>query len=263
VAASVSWRRLVIPHEHGGWAFLGEPLVLGNLVALSPSGLLIAFAATAAFLARQPIVLWASDRRRGMRYPRTQVAGRASATLILAAAALLAAAAALARGPVMFVVTRAAPLGVAALAFDLTRRSRALAAELMACLALAGSTAAITLAAGWAVAPALGLWGVQAARGISSIAYVRARLRLERGERAPIAISLAAQMLALAGVAALARAGLAPRLAVAALGLLVARAALGLSPWRWKMTTRQLGIGEIAFGAITVGAVAAGIRLGL
>jgi hypothetical protein len=257
-----SWRRVVIPHEHGGWAFLAEPLVLGNLVAFSGSGLLIAVAATAAFLARQPLVLWVSDRRRGRRYPRTVVAERAFTVLMMAAAAALAGAVVLARGPLLFAVTRAAPLAAAALAFDLSRRSRALAAELMGSLALAGSAAAIALAGGWEVAPALGLWGVLAARGVSSIAYVRARLRLERGEPAPIALALTAQALAVAGIAALAQAGPAPRLAVAALVLLALRAAVGLSPWRVRMTTMQLGISEIVFGALTIAATAVGLLWG-
>jgi hypothetical protein len=154
----------------------------------------------------------------------------------------------------------AAPLGALALAFDLSRRSRALAAELSGALAIGATAAAIALAGMWSLAPALGLWGVMAARSASSIAYVRARLRLERGEPAHRAAALAAQMVAVLAVTALAVARLAPWLAVAAFGVLGLRAALGLSPWRIRMKTWQLGLTEIGFGALVVAAVVGGMR---
>jgi len=250
-----------MPHEHGGWSFLLEPLVLGNLAAPSLAGTLISVAALAAFLARQPLVLAVSDRRRGHRYPRTETAERAFAVLAVIAAAALAGAVVLGRGRLLVAVGLAAPLGALALGFDLSRRSRALAAELSGALAIGATAAAIALAGAWMPAPALGLWGVMAARSSSSIAYVRARLRLERGEPAHIVAALAAQLVAVLAVAAMAAARLAPWLAVAAFGVLGLRAALGLSPWRIPMKTWQLGLAEIGFGLIVVAAVVVGIRI--
>ena len=256
-----AWRRVVMPHEHGGWSFLAEPLALGNLVAPSPAGTLIALAALAAFLARQPLVLAISDRRRGHRYARTVTAERAFALLALIAAASLAGAVALGRGRLLVAVGLAAPLAALALAFDLSRRSRALAAELSGAMAIGSTVAAIALSGTWRLAPALGLWGVLAARSVSSIAYVRARLRLERGEPDHRAVVLATQIAAVLAVTALAVAHLAPWLSVAAFGVLGLRAALGLSPWRIPLQTWQLGLTEIGFGALTVAAVIVGIRI--
>jgi len=100
--------------------------------------------------------------------------------------------------------------------------------------------------------PAFALWGVTAARGVPAIAYVRARLRLDKGSPAQAAAAVALHLLAAAGVAALAAAGLVPWLAVAALALLAARAAYGLSPRRPRLTVLQLGLSEIGFGLLTV-----------
>ena len=245
-------RRVVVPSEHGSWAFLGEPLLLGLLVAPSPSGFLVALAATAGFLARRPLRIVIADRRAGGCFPRTPVAERALAGLALLGAAALAGAVLLARGPVLTALGCAAPFGAVALALDLARRARAAAAEVAAALALGAAAAAIALAAGWAAAPAFALWGVMAARGVPAIAYVRARLRLDKGTPAKAAAAVALHLLAAAGVAALAAAGLVPWLTVAALVLLAARAAYGLSPRRPRGTTLQLGVGEILFGLTTV-----------
>ena len=76
-AARVPLKRVLVPAEHGSWGFLAEPLVLGLAVAFSGAGLLLALAVVAAFLARQPLKLVWTDRRKGRRYPRTAAAERA------------------------------------------------------------------------------------------------------------------------------------------------------------------------------------------
>jgi hypothetical protein len=262
-ARGVSWGRIVLPPEHGGWAFLAEPIVLGLLVAPTAAGAWLAVAAMAAFLARQPLKLWSGDRRRGRRYPRTAQAERAFASLATLAAGGLVGAAVTARGPMMLAVGLAAPLAAATLALDLSLRSREALAELLAPLALSALAPAMALAAGWKAAPAFALWVLLAARAIPSILYVRARLRLERGGRANLALALVAQGLAIATAAGLAARGLAPWLGVAAIGLLALRAAWGLSPWRPRWSVKQVGVSEAVAGAITVLAIAIGSRLGL
>jgi hypothetical protein len=249
---------VVLPAEHGAWAFLGEPVLLGLAVAPSPAGWLVALAALTAFLARRPLKILVSDRRARARYSRTPVAEVAVAACAVIGAGALAGAVALARGPVLLACGLAAPLGAAALALDLGRRSRDAAAEVAGALAMAGVSAAVALAAGWPPGPALGLWAVLAARAVPTIAYVRARLRLDKGQPARVGGALLLHLLAIAGVALLARAALAPGLVLAAMALLALRAAFGLSPARPRMTTLQLGLTEIGFGLLTVLSVWAG-----
>jgi len=61
--ANVRWRSVALPTEHGGWAFISEPVLLGLLLAPSAGGLALGLAAFAAFLLRQPFKLYAKDIR--------------------------------------------------------------------------------------------------------------------------------------------------------------------------------------------------------
>lgn len=250
-----------MPAEHGSWAFLGEPVVLGLAVALrapgaTPSGgmaaTLVAVATVAAFLARKPLRISVTDRREGRRTARTARAGLAAAALALAGAAAVTGAALLAQGPVLLAMGLAAPIGAVALAFDLDRRARDAAAEVTAALALAGAAPAIALAAGLPRPAAFALWAILAARAVPTVAYVRARLRLEKSHPVRTAEVLALHAAAAGGVALLAREGWVPWAAAVAMTVLALRAAVGLSPWRLRMTTMQLGLSEIAFGLLVV-----------
>jgi hypothetical protein len=256
------WRRVLIPAEHGGWAFVGEPILLGLLVAPSIAGAALAAAALTAFLARQPLRLLVADRRGQRRYPRTAVAEAAFA--LLGTGGLLAAGAGilLAQGPVLVALGPMALLAAVALGFELRRRAREAAAEMTAALALGGAAMAIALAGGATVQISAGLWVVLAARTLPAILYVRARLRIDRGEPAGIAVPLAAHALALVAVLRMASQGFVPWLAAAAMALLAARAVHGLSALRPRWRAVQLGVSEIVFGLLTVLAVAVGLRPG-
>lgn len=251
-----SLARVVLPAEHGGWAFLGEPIVLGLLVAPSWSGACVALAAVAGFLARQPLRLFLGDRRRGRRYPRTVLAERAFAALALAGALAVAGAIVLARGPVMFALGLAAPLGALALALDLGQRSREAAAETLAALALAGAAAALVLAAGRTLTLAFALWALLALRAVPTILYVRARLRLDKGAPARPATALLLHAAALAAALALARGRFAAAPLAVGYTLLAARAAFGLSSLRPRWRAAWLGVSEVAFGLVLVVLVA-------
>jgi hypothetical protein len=250
----------VLPTEHGGWAFLFEPIVLGLLVAFSWDGVLVALAAVATYLARQPLKLFASDRQRGKVYPRTLLAERAFAALALLGAAALAMAASRTRGAIWPALAVAAPLAALALWFDLGRRSREAGAELSGALALGAIATAIALAGRWEPTNAFGLWAVLAARSVPTILYVRARLRLEKGQGARAGLAYVAHGTAIAWTAALATLSLAPWLSTAAMALLAARCGIGLSPWRPRMKTWQIGVSEIVFGLIVVACVVIGWR---
>ncbi|MCA9913783.1 MAG: YwiC-like family protein, partial [Anaerolineae bacterium] len=69
-------RPIALPTEHGGWAFLYEPILLGLLLAPSVAGFLLSISGVFVFLLHQPLKLAMKDRIRGRRFPRTNWAER-------------------------------------------------------------------------------------------------------------------------------------------------------------------------------------------
>lgn len=257
-APAVPLRKVLVPAEHGAWGFLAEPILLGLLIAFSWPGLALAAAVVAAFLARHPMKLALGDRRRGKRYPRTEAAERAVLLLgpLTVTSLVAAVAGGGARGLLPFLF--AAPFALLALAQDLQNRARTWPAELAGPVALGAAAPAIAMAHGWALLPALGLWGVVIARAVPSVLYVRARLRLERGEPVPRGVSEAAQGTAVLGTAWLAGGGFVPWLAVVAIGILAGRAFVGLSSLRKPAAARRIGFTELGLGVLSVLLVATG-----
>jgi hypothetical protein len=247
VADGVNWRAVALPVEHGAWGMLGEPLVLGLLVAPSWAGLGVAVASLAAFLAHHPLKLVVADWRRGVVQPRT-VAARVCVVLYGTVAVTGVVFAARGSSGWWHPLAAAAPLALAQLAYTARNQGRALLPELLGGVALSSVVAAEMRAAGLPLAPSLAAWAVFAARAVGAVLYVRARLRLDRGLAPNRALPIVAHALGLILAVALSRAGHLPWLAAPAFALLLARAAYGLSPYRRRVAPRVVGMSELAYG---------------
>ena len=105
-------------------------------------------------------------------------------------------------------------------------------------------------------------WALLSLRAITSVLYVRARIRLDRGLAAGPGLVLAGHAAALAAAAALARSAGAPWLAAVAFLVLLARAAWGLSSRRRRVRPQALGFQELGFGLLTLALLAFGYRVG-
>ena len=250
-AARPVLRPLALPAEHGGWGFLFEPLVLALAVRPSWGGALVAAAFVFGFLTRQPLKLALQDALRERTYPRTRWCWLFAAAYSACALLALALGIAVSGWTLIVPIGLVVPLGLTQILYDANQRSRALLPELAGSVAMASSAAAIALAGGMRMLPALALSGVIVARSIPSIVYVRTLLRRAHGQEAAAWPALTLHALAIA-LAAL----FASKLALAALVLLFARAAWGLA--RPVPPAKTIGWREIAFGAITVAAVIAG-----
>lgn len=259
---NVLWKPVALPVEHGGWGFLAEPVALGLVLAPGAAGTTLALAALAAFLARHPFRLWLSDWRKGARYPRTRLAAGFAAGYAGLAVLLLIAASVLAPLPFWPALLAAAPIGLVALASDARGRSRDALAEVAGAAALGATATAIALAGGAAPAFAWTAWALLALRAVTSVLYVRARIRLDRGLAAGPGLVLATHVLALAAAIQLARFGWAPWLGAGAFLLLLARAAHGLSERRSRLRPQALGYQELGYGLATLMLLAVGYRLG-
>ncbi len=257
----VPWKTVALPVEHGGWGFLVEPVVLGLVLSPSWAGLCLAGAAVAAFLARHPLRLALTDRRKGVRYPRTALAERFAVGDALVALVLTAAAARLASASFWPAVALAAPAALVALWFDARGRSREALPEAAGAVALGASVSAIGLAGGVPAGPAYGAWALLALRGVTAILYVRARLRLDRDLPSGKGAALSSHLAGVAAAGALAAAGVAPWLGVIALLLMLARALHGLSSRRPRLRPQALGFREMGWGLVALVLLAVGYRL--
>ena len=157
----------------------------------------------------------------------------------------------------------AAPIGLLALSFDARGRSREALPELAGAVALGASAAAIALAGGARPGLAWGAWALLALRAITSVLYVRARIRLDRGLAAGpglVLVGHAAALAAAAGARAIRLGALARhRLRSSCCWL---RAAWGLSPLRQRVRPKVLGFQELGFGLLTLALLAVGYRVG-
>jgi len=130
-------------------------------------------------------------------------------------------------------------------------------------MGLAASAPAIALAGGWEWSAAWTLWLLLQARAVPSILYVRARLRLERGNKIDRRPSIISHLTAIAVGAALWSADVAPLLTTCALVVLLVRSVRGLSQSRRPAKAMEVGFSELGFGLGYVLVTVLGFRLGL
>jgi hypothetical protein len=258
---TVTIRSVALPNEHGGWGFLIEPLIMGLALAPTPAGGALALSALGAFLMRHPLKLALSDRARGARYPRTRVAERFALGYGAIAGAGWAGALWAASAPFWMPLGAALVLAALQFAYDVRLRGRQLVPEIAGVLATSALAPTLCAAAGWSARAWLALWALLAVRGITATLYVRARLRLERGERSGIAAARVAQLVGVHGVILLVATRAVPWLALVAFVPLTLRAALGLSRFRRPARAQRIGLTELIYGGIFVVIVTLAYRL--
>ena len=249
-AQPVLLRSVALPTEHGGWSLTLEPAVLGLIVAPSAAGWLLGLAALVAFVARTPLKLALVDRRRDRRLPRTVLASQVALVELAGLAGLLTAAWLAADQSFWPPLLMAAPLMAVQLWYDVRSRSRRLAPELAGTVGIGAVAAAVALAGGEAAEVAAGLWCVAAARSVAAIPFVRVQLRRAKEQDHRIAESDAAQILAVAAVAAGALLGAVPPAGAAAVAGLA-----GFHTWaarRRPPSTPVLGAQQTVLGLVVV-----------
>lgn len=257
-------RPIALPTEHGGWSMILEPIFLGWWVAFSGAGFLLGIAAFSTFLIRHPFQLAIRDRKRGKRHPRTQWAERFVIGYGFVAIFAFVLSILLTDHPFWHPLIIAIPLAVIQIWYDVQNRSRDVVAEIVGAIAVGAVAPMIALADGWKTDVAFALWGILMARIIGTILYVRARLRLERGESPSIIPAHVTHIAGLMGIAILASIDLSPWLAVVALILLLGRSLHGLSKYRFPAPRAAIiGIQEVVFGVITVVLVGIGYTANL
>lgn len=256
---SVRWRSVALPTEHGGWGFISEPILLGLLLAPSWSGLALSFAAFAVFLLRQPLKIYLKDVRNERRAPRTIAAQQF--VLIYAIMALAAGIITFAFLPALdalLPLLMALPFVVIQIAADVQNRSRTLVAELAGATATGAITSAIVVMHDWSFPMALGLWLALAIKSITAVLYVSGRLRLERGKPEAIKLAVVAHMGGFVILVTAAATGFLVWTVPIAMGVLITRAVVGLSPLRKPRPPKIIGMQEIGYGLLFTLCIALG-----
>ncbi len=254
---SVNIRAIALPTEHGGWGFTLEPILLGLLVAPSAAAWEISAAALGIFLARRPLKILSTDLVRRRWLPRSRMA--LVFVVIYGGIGIAGAIGALltADGPFLIPVVAALPFALLALRADAHSKNRALIAELSGSIAMGATVAAITIAGGWDLAPAFGLWLVLAARDVAAIVLVRGQVRRLKNKPAGNRNIYAVQVLAIVTVAVAAVFGIAPWLSVAAIGVIGVVAVVSLN--RPPVPAKVIGWTQMAVGLAVVLITAAGV----
>jgi YwiC-like protein len=260
---AISIRAVALPAEHGGWALILEPIVLGLLVAPSRAGLYISAGAFACFLARHPIKLAIGDRRKPHVLKRTSFADRFAMLYVMLAVVFFAFVVANTNKDSLLPLVVAVPLVLVQLIYDGLGLSRKLMPEIAGALAVGSISTAIALAGGWPRATAYALWIIVACRHVPTIVYLRVLLsRRRRRQQVPVhGPVIAVQLLALLAVLILFSFKIAPALAVVVFVILFVRAVIGLFN-EAALTPKKLGISEIVFGAFAVLTIGAGYWFG-
>jgi YwiC-like protein len=256
-------RAVALPAEHGGWALVIEPIVLGLLLAPSLAGFVIGAGALACFLARHPLKVVIGDRRRHHLLQRTSLADRFAMLYVILAVVFFAIAVTSAAPQVFLPLLIATPLLLVQFTYDAFGRSRELTPEIAGALAVGAIATAIALAGGWSRPTAYALWILVACRHVPTILYLRVLLsRRRQKKQAPgTGVVIAVQLLALMAVLLLLLFKIAPVLAIVVFAILFVRALIGL--WNTSVPVpKKLGISEIFFGTLVVVTVFAGYRLG-
>lgn len=254
-------RRPWLPDQHGAWAMLAVPLLLGIAASRPvPAQLLLAVAAVSGYLALATAQVVARDRarRRGSRGPRasrpdTPPALGASLVLYGTVAAVAGMPLVLLAPPLLAAVPALAAVGVASMLLARHVRGRPLAARLLDAAPAALLTPAAAVIAGpvaWTTVAAA--TGIAIAYLIGTLLVVRAAIR-ERGNARFAAVSVAWHI-----GAALTAAALLP-LPYAAAGSLLALRAVGVPVLQRRLARdgRQLrpvrlGMVELAAAALLV-----------
>jgi hypothetical protein len=260
-ASRVRIASIALPTEHGGWGFTLEPILLGLLVAPSASAWEISAAALGIFLARRPVKILSTDLVRGRWLPRSKVA--LVFAVIYGGIALAGTIGAFitADGPFWIPVLVALPFALVALRADAHSKNRALLAELSGSIAMGATVAAITIAGGWDLAPAFGLWLILAARDVAAIVLVRGQIRRLHDKPVAARNIYLVQSGAVGIVAVAAVAGIVPWLGVAAIGIVGIVAVITLN--RPPVQAKAIGWTQMAVGLAVVLITAAGVNLGV
>lgn len=246
----VNLKAIALPAQHGVWGFWLEPSLAALIAAPSWSGFFLSLAGLMLLLLHHPLMIVVKDRQRRKTYTRTRPAAQFAAAYALGGVVFFLLALYLGGAQFLPLLLAALPFVLAQLYFETQNLSRNMLAEIAGSLIFACLAPAIVYITRPEPLLAVGIWSVLAVRNVTSILYVRARLRLEKGKNISPRPVLVAHLLGLATLLLLSAASVIPAVLVAVGIFLTVRAALGLTTFRRPAAARVIGFREVSYGLL-------------
>lgn len=251
---SFPWRRLLMPAEHGSWAFAFEPVGLGLLVAYSSTAVWLGLAIIFGFFTRKPVKIFLGHNSAAPVLRRQACL----VLFILGALGILTLGLAImsSSGPrILLPLALAVPGILFFIRHEIDGQTRSVVAELVGTGLCSLPLVSIALAANWAWPPAIALGVVNLARAWPTVLFVRVRLRSVRGESGLKFVAIITQFLAPAVLTSLAWIHCIPWSVVAINAVLSIRALAFLSGRFPSVSARKIGIMEVFWGLAHVSAL--------
>jgi hypothetical protein len=248
--SGINLKTIALPAQHGVWGFWLEPSLAALIAAPSWSGVFLSLAGLMLLLLHHPLMIFVKDRQRRKIYARTRLAAQFAAAYALGGGIFFLFALYLSGGQFLPILLIALPFVLAQLYFETRNLSRNMLAEIAGSLIFACLAPAIVYMTRPEPLLAVGIWSVLAVRNVTSILYVRARLRLEKGKNISRRQVLTAHVLGLAILILLAAASVIPAILAGVGIILTVRATLGLTTFRRSAAARVIGFREVGYGLL-------------
>ena len=246
-------KTIALPREHGAWAYVLEPVILGLLIAFSSKGLFLGIGALLAFLAHQPVRVFFASQERIKKTALLFVSlyGLSAVTFFFLFINNT--------SPSVYIpFLLAVLLMIFYLILELQGQGKELLTRIMAPTAIDLMAVSMVLVSGWRTEQALAFFALLLSRSYPTTFYVRAKLRADSNHNIYAVQATLYHVIALLLTAGLVYLRLIPYLSLLAVFILLARTVHGLYFSKIKMIPKQVGIREFVYGILFVFISAAG-----
>jgi len=247
-----------LPREHGSWAYVLEPVLLGLLTAFSIEGLCLGIGSFFIFLSHQPVRSFFDEKGPARRTAAYFILGYGAAGTLLVSFFLINT-----NTAVWLPFFAAVLLMSIYLVLDLTGHGKEFYVRFLAPFSISLSAMSIVMSAGWNWEKAVMISVIVNLRFIPTAYYIRAKLRQSGNETFVRRTTPGVHLVSVLAAVYLVYLNMLPVLVSAGVIILAVRAFYGLYFDKKKVIPKHLGIKEFAFGLIYLACAVTGYLLGI
>lgn len=241
-------KSIAVPKEHGGWGFIGEAALVGLALAPSLSGVFILMATVLLFLLSQPLKIYVQDQLQKRRLERTALAEKLMLGYGLSAAVTIIVLIWINGNNFRSILALFLLTSSIQFIYSIQKKEKEFIAEIFGAAAIGLTSSMILVSAGWPLKEAFIIWGVLSVRTVTSIFFVRHKLK-KKNEWFNSAFSVGAvQAIGFLVLAILVYQGYSYWGIMIGYFVLAARAFYGVSRLAKTTRAKTIGIREIFYG---------------